>query len=126
MLTLPDGRVMLTLGDIAGHDQQAATAMSQLHSMLRGIAYECPRGEGPAATPARLDHVARGLDLAPLVTVIHALLRRGPSGEDGCSVQRGSPAAASDPALVPGQVSATTGGARRTAVRVRRRVAHRA
>ncbi|MGY2130251.1 SpoIIE family protein phosphatase [Blastococcus sp. SYSU DS0617] len=49
----PDRGTMLVIGDVAGHDVEAAAAMAQLRSMLRGIATY--GGGGPA-------EVLRGLD----------------------------------------------------------------
>jgi PAS domain S-box-containing protein len=79
-LLLPDGSVTLTIGDIAGHDLDAATAMSQLRSMLRVIAYDRSRPQSPAESLAQLDRVADGLGIAPLVTMVHAGLAPGPDG----------------------------------------------
>jgi len=79
-LLLPDGSVTLTIGDIAGHDLNAATAMSQLRSMLRVIAYDRTRAPTPAESLAQLDRVADGLDIAPLVTAVHLHLTRRPGG----------------------------------------------
>jgi PAS domain S-box-containing protein len=79
-LPLPDGTVTLTIGDIAGHDLNAATAMSQLRSMLRVIAYDRTCAATPAESLAQLDRVADGLEIAPLVTAVHVHLT---PGEDG-------------------------------------------
>ncbi|MFC4031869.1 SpoIIE family protein phosphatase [Streptomyces polygonati] len=73
-LLLPDGSATLTIGDIAGHDLEAATSMSQLRSMLRVIAYDRFRQATPAECLAQLDRVADGLAIAPLVTAVHAHL----------------------------------------------------
>ncbi|SHL42068.1 SpoIIE family protein phosphatase [Actinacidiphila paucisporea] len=80
-LLLPDGSVTLTIGDIAGHDLEAATSMSQLRSMLRVIAYDRSHGNTPAESLARLDTVAEGLAIAPLVTAVHVRLERRPDGD---------------------------------------------
>ncbi|MEU3606847.1 SpoIIE family protein phosphatase [Streptomyces sp. NPDC035033] len=78
--TLPDGTLVLDIGDVAGHDLTAATAMGQMRSMLRALAY----AGGPEATPdsvlARLDQVAAGLGTAPLATALHTALRRRADG----------------------------------------------
>ncbi|WP_333767017.1 SpoIIE family protein phosphatase [Streptomyces sp. IBSBF 2435] len=79
-LLLPDGSVTLTIGDIAGHDLEAATSMSQLRSMLRVIAFDRSRQNTPAESLVRLDRVAEGLDIAPLVTAVHARLEPLPGG----------------------------------------------
>jgi PAS domain S-box-containing protein len=73
-LLLPDGSVTLTIGDIAGHDLEAATSMSQLRSMLRVIAYDQSRPHSPAECLAQLDRVTDGLEIAPLVTAVHTSL----------------------------------------------------
>ncbi|WNI14494.1 SpoIIE family protein phosphatase [Actinacidiphila sp. ITFR-21] len=79
-LLLPDGSVTLTIGDIAGHDLEAATSMSQLRSMLRVIAFDRSRPADPAESLAQLDRVADGLSIAPLVTAVHARLVPAPDG----------------------------------------------
>jgi PAS domain S-box-containing protein len=79
-LLLPDGTVTLTIGDIAGHDLDAATSMSQLRSMLRVIAYGEAGSRNPADSLSRLDRVADGLAVAPLVTAVHAGLLPRPGG----------------------------------------------
>jgi serine phosphatase RsbU (regulator of sigma subunit) len=53
---LPDGTLTVVIGDVAGHDQQAAAAMAQVRNMLRGVAH------GLHPVPPR--GVKRGLDLA--------------------------------------------------------------
>jgi len=69
---LPGGALSLIIGDVAGHDLQAAVAMSQMRNMLRGIA--CDRKEPPGKILGRLD--AAGLILYPrqLLTCLYALL----------------------------------------------------
>ncbi|WP_282693892.1 SpoIIE family protein phosphatase [Streptomyces sp. CC208A] len=78
--TLPDGTLVLDIGDVAGHDLTAATAMGQMRSMLRALAY----AGGPEAMPdsvlARLDQVSAGLDTAPLATALLTALRRRADG----------------------------------------------
>ncbi|MGZ4567361.1 MAG: SpoIIE family protein phosphatase [Blastococcus sp.] len=51
----PSGSTMLVIGDVVGHDTEAAAAMGQLRGLLRGIAVYSD--EGPA-------EVLRGLDVA--------------------------------------------------------------
>ncbi|MEU4800662.1 SpoIIE family protein phosphatase, partial [Streptomyces sp. NPDC023327] len=55
--TLPDGDTALVIGDVSGHDLNAAVTMSQLRNMLRGIAVDCQD---------RPSEVLRRLDLATL------------------------------------------------------------
>lgn len=65
--------VMLSVGDIIGHDVQAATVMGQVRSMLRQASLD-HRTHSPAAA---LDAVDRALDVLPLgpgATAVHARL----------------------------------------------------
>ncbi|MBZ6211448.1 SpoIIE family protein phosphatase [Streptomyces olivaceus] len=50
---LPDGNTAVAIGDVTGHNLDAAIAMSQLRSMLRGIAVD--RQEPPGEVLRRLD-----------------------------------------------------------------------
>jgi serine phosphatase RsbU (regulator of sigma subunit) len=65
---LPDGALALTIGDVAGHDRDAAAAMAQVRNMLRGVAYTM--AEPPAAVMSALDRAVIGLDVAGLATAI--------------------------------------------------------
>lgn len=56
LFELPDESVVLVVGDVAGHDQDAAAAMAKVRNMLRGIAY--------TMAPAALSEVLRALDRA--------------------------------------------------------------
>ena len=67
---LPDRSLALTIGDVAGHDLAAATAMGQLRSMLRGIAYSHADRHTPAEILTELDVAATGLDVAPFATAV--------------------------------------------------------
>ncbi|MEU2305612.1 SpoIIE family protein phosphatase [Streptomyces misionensis] len=75
-----DGTLALDIGDVAGHDLTAATAMGQLRSMCRGLAWNM----GPECTPgtllAMLDDAADGLAIASFATAVHTHLRRCPDG----------------------------------------------
>ncbi|MFJ9979442.1 SpoIIE family protein phosphatase [Streptomyces cyaneofuscatus] len=70
----PDGALALSIGDVAGHDLHAATEMTKTSSILRAFAYTAD-DEGPAHTLTRLDQATQGISGAPLVTVMHAVLR---------------------------------------------------
>ncbi|MFE7484965.1 PP2C family protein-serine/threonine phosphatase [Streptomyces sp. NPDC057552] len=71
---LPDGALALSIGDVAGHDLQAATEMTKASSMLRALAYTAGT-DGPAHTLSRLDQVTHGVSTAALITAMHAVLR---------------------------------------------------
>lgn len=78
--TLPNGTLVLDVGDVVGHDLAAATAMTQMRSMLRALAYSHGPGSSPSAVLAQFDEVAEGLGAAPFATAVHAHLRRLPDG----------------------------------------------
>ncbi|MGW4806531.1 SpoIIE family protein phosphatase [Kitasatospora sp. NPDC004272] len=54
LLDLPDGTVLLAVGDVSGHGLPAAGVMSQLRYALRGIAYD---GAPPGQLLDRLDRM---------------------------------------------------------------------
>ncbi|MFR9675985.1 SpoIIE family protein phosphatase [Streptomyces sp. TR06-5] len=56
---LPDGVVTLVIGDVAGHDLDAAVTMSRMRNMLRGLAVD--RTEPPGDIVRRLDLAAQCL-----------------------------------------------------------------
>ena len=63
----------LVVGDVVGHDIEAAATMGQLRNMLRTLLWE-DQGS-PAATASRLDRAMRDLDVDALATVLQARLR---------------------------------------------------
>ncbi|MYT38210.1 SpoIIE family protein phosphatase [Streptomyces sp. SID8356] len=73
---LCDDALALSIGDIAGHDLDAATAMGRVNSLLRGLAYDSGPTANPATTLSRLDRIVQALDGPSMITVIHALIRR--------------------------------------------------
>ncbi len=70
----PDGATVLVIGDVMGHDIEAAAAMSQVRSLLRGIAYYS--GEAPAAVLAGLDAAMAGLAVGTTATAVVARLEQ--------------------------------------------------
>ena len=68
----PDGPTVLVIGDVVGHNVDAAAAMGQIRSILRGIAYDRPAG--PAQVLRRVDGVLTGLQLGTLATALVARL----------------------------------------------------
>ncbi|MFD5286110.1 SpoIIE family protein phosphatase [Streptomyces rubrogriseus] len=95
-----DGTLVLDIGDVAGHDLTAATAMGQLRSMLRGLAWN----NGPECLPSTLlsmlENAAEGLDIASFTTAIHARMRRH---RDGAWHMTWSNAGHPPPLLIPAQ-----------------------
>ncbi|WP_078888293.1 SpoIIE family protein phosphatase [Streptomyces sclerotialus] len=76
---VPNGRTAVVIGDVAGHDLEAAVAMSQLRSMLRGIAIDCQ--EPPEEVLRRLDMANHTLSQEATATCIYAIVtgpRTGP------------------------------------------------
>jgi PAS domain S-box-containing protein len=72
----PDGATVLVIGDVVGHDSDAAAAMGQLRGLLRALAYDVD--EPPSATLTRAERVARGLAVSTLATVLLARVERLP------------------------------------------------
>ncbi|MEU6173110.1 GAF domain-containing SpoIIE family protein phosphatase [Streptantibioticus parmotrematis] len=70
---LPQGDVTMIIGDVTGHDLQAAVTMSQLRNMLRGIA--CDRREPPGRILRRLDAAIDTLYGHTTATCVYALVK---------------------------------------------------
>ncbi len=72
---LPDGGTVLVIGDVAGHDAEAAATMAEARGMLRGIAGTGP--PSPAAVLTGLDRVLTDLGVPTLITVVVAAVHGG-------------------------------------------------
>lgn len=70
---LPNGQTVLVIGDVAGHDLEAAGAMSALRNMLRGIATD--RQEPPGEVLRRLDLANHTQYREATATCIYALVK---------------------------------------------------
>ena len=83
----PDGATMLVVGDVVGHDGEAAAQMGQLRGLVRALAYGSVEAAGAPATPAgvltRVEHVARGLAVEALATAV--LMRVTPVDDPGAA-----------------------------------------
>ncbi|WP_051027767.1 SpoIIE family protein phosphatase [Cellulosimicrobium cellulans] len=77
-LELPDGRVLLVVGDVVGHDMHAAAAMGQIRSALLSVAAD---GTTPEEVVERLDGLVKRFGLADVATCVVATL--GPPDADG-------------------------------------------
>ncbi|MCX4618022.1 SpoIIE family protein phosphatase [Streptomyces albogriseolus] len=75
---VPNGDTALVIGDVTGHNLDAAIAMSQLRSMLRGIAVD--RQEPPETVLRRLDMANHSLYREATATCIYSLLKGSPDG----------------------------------------------
>jgi CheY-like chemotaxis protein/anti-sigma regulatory factor (Ser/Thr protein kinase) len=72
-MALPDGRILLSIGAVAGHGLEAAVAMSALRTALRTAAREDPR---PGAILASVNHRLlreRGRQATALVAILEPL-----------------------------------------------------
>jgi PAS domain S-box-containing protein len=76
--TLPGGDLGLVVGDVVGHDLQAATVMGQLRSMFRGVAMDA--AVEPPAAVERLNELVHDLQITSFTTLVYARLRREQSG----------------------------------------------
>ncbi|MET8077488.1 SpoIIE family protein phosphatase [Streptomyces sp. NPDC005303] len=70
VLALPDGSVGLAIGDVMGHDVEAATLMGQLRTALHSLALE---GAGPAQVLTRLDAYLQSLATDRFATCLYAV-----------------------------------------------------
>ncbi|MGW9032729.1 SpoIIE family protein phosphatase, partial [Streptomyces sp. NPDC055722] len=76
---LDDGDLAMVIGDVTGHDIQAASRMSELRNMLRALAVDRPE-ESPGQILRRLDTAQARLTLADSATAILARLHRTAGG----------------------------------------------
>jgi serine phosphatase RsbU (regulator of sigma subunit) len=70
VFTLPDGNLALVMGDVVGHDVQAASFMGKLRSALRAYALE---GHCPSEVLARLNSFTHHLYPGVMATCIYAV-----------------------------------------------------
>lgn len=73
------GTLAITIGDITGHDLQAAIFMGQVRTMLRQADLDHP-DYGPARILSAFEHANRVLGLGASGTMVHAHLRPCPEG----------------------------------------------
>ncbi|MEI4279515.1 PP2C family protein-serine/threonine phosphatase [Klenkia terrae] len=90
------GGTVAAIGDVTGHDMQAAATMGQLRTLLRAFAYD--RGERPSQTLRRLDRAVAGLDVAGLATVVLARIEQ--AGAEGARTLHWSNAGHPAPVLL--------------------------
>ncbi len=70
----PGGATVLVIGDVVGHDTQAAAAMGQIRTMVRALGAH--DNDGPAAIVAQADQVMQTLQSAILATALVARLEQ--------------------------------------------------
>lgn len=73
---LTDSSHALVIGDVVGHDLDAAAGMAQVRNMLRAFAWAQPRAE-PSAVVTRLDEAVKHIAEVPTATIILATLTVG-------------------------------------------------
>jgi PAS domain S-box-containing protein len=76
--TTRSGSTLLVVGDVAGHDGDAAATMAQLRNLLRGLAMNS--NDGPAALLAQMDQAIVGLNLNAVATALVAQVEVGDNG----------------------------------------------
>ncbi|MBF4160683.1 PP2C family protein-serine/threonine phosphatase [Nocardioides acrostichi] len=77
---MPDGAIAVMVGDVAGHDQDAAAAMAQLRNLARGVAF-AGRLSLPSEVLRDLDHAMDSLGVDEMATAVMAVLEEaGPDG----------------------------------------------
>jgi hypothetical protein len=100
-------RVGIAVGDVIGHDLEAASAMAQIRATLRAYAVD---GDPPVTVITRLDHLVDTFALTQLVTVMYGVLE--PPAADGSRLLRWTNAGHLPPLLrhPSGRVEPLAGG----------------
>ncbi|WP_179850911.1 SpoIIE family protein phosphatase [Streptomyces sp. TLI_55] len=75
---LSDGATVLTIGDVVGHDLDAAAGMAQVRNMLR--AYAWAQQEPPSRIVERLDEAITHITDVPMATMIFARVKQADDG----------------------------------------------
>lgn len=73
-VVLPTGATMIAVGDVVGHDINAAASMGQLRGLLRALVWD--RREPPSAVLARVERVMSGLKLDIFATAVLARIEK--------------------------------------------------
>ncbi|TWV46121.1 SpoIIE family protein phosphatase [Streptomyces misionensis] len=77
--TLPDGATALAVGDVVGHDLEAAAGMAQLRNMLR--AYAWAQQDPPSRIVDRLDEAIMPITDVDMATLVLARVTRTDDGQ---------------------------------------------
>ena len=94
----PDGRTVLVIGDVVGHDRHAAAAMGQLRNLLRGLGFD---SHVPASELLRgVDRAMHALEVDALATALVAVVE--PDSGDGRRTVRWASAGHLPPVVVRG------------------------
>ncbi|MGY1707721.1 SpoIIE family protein phosphatase [Geodermatophilus sp. SYSU D00697] len=73
----PDGDTVVVIGDVMGHDIEAAAAMGQVKTLVRAIAFD--RLEEPAGVLRRVDHALVGLAVPTMATALVCRIEQTPA-----------------------------------------------
>lgn len=76
--TLPDSSTALVVGDVEGHNLDAAVCMGQVRNVLRALAVD--RQDSPGALLRRLDRVLTQLGFTTTATCVYARVQAGIDG----------------------------------------------
>lgn len=96
---LRDGATTLVVGDVSGHNRDAAAAMGQVRALLRGTAYALSRP--PAHVLTALDEAMLGLNVGSLATCVLAQIEQtNQQRRDGYRMLRWSNAGHPPPILM--------------------------
>ncbi|WP_280671782.1 SpoIIE family protein phosphatase [Kitasatospora sp. MAP12-44] len=77
-LLLPDGTCALVIGDVVGHDLNAAATMAQTRNMLLALLYD--RRSPPSAVLTQLDRTLQAITDSPITTVCLTRIEPADSG----------------------------------------------
>ncbi|WP_037922681.1 SpoIIE family protein phosphatase [Streptomyces violaceorubidus] len=75
---LGDGVMTLVIGDVVGHDLQAAAHMAEVRNMLRALAWD--HQEPPSVIMRRLDEAVTNTSDAPMATLVFARVEGAEGG----------------------------------------------
>ncbi|MFG2682215.1 SpoIIE family protein phosphatase [Streptomyces sp. NPDC048392] len=75
---LGDGVMALVIGDVVGHDLQAAAHMAEVRNMLRALAWD--HQEPPSVIMRRLDEAVTNTSDAPMATLVFARVEGAEGG----------------------------------------------
>ncbi|GHF86102.1 PP2C family protein-serine/threonine phosphatase [Streptomyces thermodiastaticus] len=78
VVPLPDGAVFVVVGDVTGHDVEAAPVMGQIRNMLRALAID--RSGPPGRLVDRLDRALTPYDVTMAATLVAGRVERSPDG----------------------------------------------
>ena len=77
VLQVDPATVAVVIGDVVGHDVEAAATMGQLRSVVRSYAYE---SREPAAVLDRVDHLVTGMRVPRSASLVLGSMTRGEHG----------------------------------------------